>query len=364
MKYPFVRPVLPRVGDWDERLQVAYSKRYFTNFGQLNNQFEELLAARFGAGDASVTLASNATIGLSAALIGLGVRGKVVLPAFTFPATLHAILAARCEPLLCDVDPETCELCPVALSALLAQHDVAAVMPVRVYGFVRDLSPVIRLARLHGVPVVVDAAAALGVCAIDVADDVVEVVSLHATKSFGIGEGGAIFAAPRHRAAMRSALNFGLRPDRSFGFGLNGKMTELQAAIGLAQAEQIDAQLQARRGMVREYQRRLSVIPELTYPVDPGATPWSVFPIILPRDVDAGALEKRCHEGGLFVRRYYWPSLSTFDDLPAPSATPVADDLALRAICLPVYSDCRPEEQDEMLAIFEDAYEAASATIA
>jgi dTDP-4-amino-4,6-dideoxygalactose transaminase len=356
MKFPFVRPEIPPLAEWEDFLQVPYGRRYFTNFGELETQLSQQLLLKFGGEDAAVTLAANATCGLTAALIAHDVRGNVVVPDFTFPATLDAVFSARCVPVLCDIDRSTLELCPRELERICTEFEIAAVMPVRAYGFVHDFTPIIALARSKGIPTIIDGAAALGGSRVDVAPDVTEVLSLHATKSLGIGEGGAIFSHSSRHQAVRSALNFGLRADRSFSYGINGKMTEFQAAIGLAQVPHTERMIQGRRKMATWYSNVLSRYSEILLPTDPGPTAWSNYPILLPRGVDTEAFQDECHSRGYQVRRYYWPTLSQGfnEEVLQGESLKVSIEVAERAVCLPLYVTVSVEERTEIEAILTE----------
>lgn len=356
MKFAFVRPEIPPLSEWQDLLEVPYDRRYFTNFGELETKLSHELGDHFGGAEAAVTLAANATCGLAAALIAHEVRGNVAVPNFTFPATLDAVFSARCTPVLCDIDRSSLELCPRELARTCRDFDIAAVMPVRAYGFVRDLSPVIEIARSHGIPTVIDGAAALGASRIEVAADVTEVVSLHATKSLGIGEGGAIFTHDSRREAVRSALNFGLRPDRRFGYGINGKMTELQAAVGLAQIPHAGRMIEGRRSMANWYSDVLRRYPEIELAENPGPTAWSNYPILLPAGIDTDAFQQACHSRGYQVRRYYWPTLSEgfTEQVERAGGLKVSTEIAERAVCLPLYVSLSPEEQSEIEAILTE----------
>lgn len=199
IKFPLIRPVIPPPEAWVPYLTESYHRRYFTNFGVNEQTFSNRLAQRFCTAGGEAVLATSATTALTAALIGLGVRGRVAVPGFTFPATLQAIIAAGCQPLVLDVDPETWELSVPILEAALARSDIAAIMPVRVFGFVRDHSDLIGFARRNHLPIIFDAAAALGHVSFPITEaqsDYLEIFSLHATKSFAIGEGGATLCTP------------------------------------------------------------------------------------------------------------------------------------------------------------------------
>lgn len=359
MKYPFVRPTIPEPEAFAGFLGPAYATRYFTNFGQVEQSLAEKLRDRYGQRDHSVTLANNATSGLTAALIALGVRGRVAIPAFTFPATLHAVLAARCEAVLVDIDSNTCSMSADSLARALRHHNCQAVMPVRPYGFMQDIEDILGLASQHALPVVIDAAASLGSARVEMRPGVAEVFSLHATKAFGIGEGGAIFAGAGLGERMRSALNFGLRKDRSFGYGINGKMTELQAAVGHALLDSIDALIAGRSEMVSRYRAAFQPFQQLRFPGPAGQTPWSTFPVIFPPHVDCEGLQARSHAMGLQIRRYYMPTLAQGYDEPLLGSDDIANAtrISASAVCFPVYDAVSDAEFAEITSIIHALFE-------
>lgn len=357
MRFPFVRPEIPSPAEWVPLLDTAYERRYFTNFGSLETEFSRRLAEKFADNETEVTLACNATAALTAALIANDVIGPVAIPDFTFPATLTAVLAAGCEPVICEVDADTGEIDVGILSNHRMANRLKAIMPVRAYGFVRNLEPLIKFAENLKIPVIVDSAAALGATKVMARAGVTEVFSLHATKSFAIGEGGAIFHRRELKSRIVSALNFGLRLDRRFGLGLNGKMSEFQAAVGLAQLQHIDRLVASRRQMAEWYFGALSAWPEIRYPTDPGLTPWSNFPVFLPIGVCAEGLQSNAADLGYQIRRYYYPTLSAgFILNDRQVMNPVSQRLSEQAICLPIYSDHTEKDReligDVLVAIF------------
>jgi dTDP-4-amino-4,6-dideoxygalactose transaminase len=360
LRFPLIRPVIPRPDAWLPYLQPAYDRRYFTNFGPAERLLSQRIAERFCAPGGEAVLASSATVALTATLMALGARGRVAIPAFTFPATLHAVLAAGCRPVLLDVDPVTWELSPAIVRQALADGPLAAIMPVRAFGFMRDHGEMIALARAAGIPIVFDSAAALGHVRLPIggSDDAgySEVFSLHATKSFAIGEGGAILCAPVLAAQLRRTLNFGLNEDRSFGDGINGKMAEVQAAVGNAALDMLDGLLARRLQVVEAYVEMFRPYNSLTLPVETTGCPWSVFPLLLPDGSDTVAVVEEAASRGLQLRRYYFPSLSQGyrgkenGDMGAGSLV-VSEALSRRMLCFPVYADMTQDEIDEIQGV-------------
>jgi dTDP-4-amino-4,6-dideoxygalactose transaminase len=342
-RYPFARPAVPPPAAWLGHLERSYEQRWFSNGGPLVRRLEDELALRDHAGERQAVAVASATAGLVATLIALDLRGPVALPSFTFPASAHAVELAGCTPVLCDVDPDTWELSPAAAERAIAKQGCVAVMHVRAYGLCRDLSAIEAVTRAAGVPLVVDSAAAYG--GTDAAGrppgraGVAEVFSLHATKVFAVGEGGAVLADPPLAEAIAAASNFALAGTEVTGRGLNAKMSELTAAVGLAALERLDAHVAQRREAVA---RLIAVLDDqlATPPAAAGDPPWQGLPLLLPDEAARERMLSALHAAGIEARRYYYPGLHRTRAFGAcaPAPLPVTEQLASRIICLPVYS--------------------------
>jgi len=188
--FPFQRPLLPPVHAWSGLLEPAYTAHWFSNHGLLAQQLEARLAQRIGR---AVSLACNGTAAITAALPALGRVGAVVLPSFTFPASLSAVLQAGLQPVLADVDAQTWELGVPQVEAALAEHErpVAAVLGVRVFGLCRAHAELAAWCQARQVPLMFDSAAALRGRLPDGSpagsEGEMETFSLHATKVFAVG---------------------------------------------------------------------------------------------------------------------------------------------------------------------------------
>jgi dTDP-4-amino-4,6-dideoxygalactose transaminase len=341
----FIRPVVPEPEAWLPYLRRSYDDRVFSNTGPAARRLEAALAERWAGPDREVVLTASCTTGLAAALLALGATGDVVVPAFTFPATAHAVRQSGCRPVFCDVSPDTWELDPEALATVLRRHPASAVVHVRAFGFCRDVTDVAAVASRHGARVVVDAAAALGGRFADGrpvgGQGDVEVFSMHVTKVFGVGEGGAIFAAREHAERVRRACNFGLADGDVTMAGVNGKLSDVHAAIGLAVLDRIDDVVARRQEVGRRYARHLADVPWATPASDVGAPPLQTFPLLVDTSARAAALVEHCRRRGVELRRYYAPALhltSAFASCER-GRLEVAERLAARMVCLPVHSD-------------------------
>jgi dTDP-4-amino-4,6-dideoxygalactose transaminase len=355
-RYRAVVPDLPSVEDYRPYLAEAHAAEWFSNFGPLCVRFEAVMAEAYGLpGEVCITT-SSATAGLSAALLSCERPGPVLAPAFTFPASVGAIRAAGRQAIIMDVAVDTWTIDPRRLEHLLSRIDAAVVMLVAPFGLRRDFSEHIEVCRQHGAAVLIDNAAGLGAerPPRSAAADVWEVNSLHATKPFGIGEGGLMFVHSSCEERVRAALNFSLQAYTRTElptWGFNGKMSELHAAVALAQARRFAQRLAGRRSFAARYISELGGLEGLSMERQPDAGPWQVYPVLLPEPhareaaISAAALE------GLEVRRYYHPSLSYWPALTVAEPCEVSESLAARMVALPVRSNAQDEEADRIVEI-------------
>ena len=351
-RFPFIRPSIPPVEEWVHYLEQAYRAKWFSNFGPVVLQLETQLTTRICHPDEVITTASNCTAGISAALIALDVRGAVLIPAFTFPATMSAVTMAGARACVLDVDLDTWCLSVALLEKVLRVEDCSAVVLVAPFGLRQDFSEHLKICRRYNVPVVIDNAAGLGEKGSAMLDEnSFEVFSLHATKPFAIGEGGAIRSRVSWAQALRLALNFGLKhgvPQK--GWGINGKLPEVSAAIGLAVLKNFDEILAHRRAVAQSYIELLCNYDGLIFRQDTMDAPWQSFPVLFPSPSVAQRFIHCAAEKGLQVRQGYEPSLEDWPRTCKFHPSLNARSLAARMGLLPVYSDT---SEDEMAAIVQ-----------
>jgi dTDP-4-amino-4,6-dideoxygalactose transaminase len=277
---------------------------------------------------------------------------------------VQAVLAAGCEPVFCDISLATWELDPQRLEERLRRGKVAAVIHVRSFGFCHDLSPMEAITRRHGVPLVVDAAAALGGALNSGAwaggQGEMEVFSLHATKVFGVGEGGLILARCQHVAALRRASNFGIDGCDVTSHGLNAKLSDFHAAIGLAVLDHIDEFTERRRGVAATFANSLGGCRELTLPPIAGRTPTQTFPVLARTATVAEALVVATRQRGVELRRYYRPALHQTTLFRTAERDHLENSAAISecVVCLPVYSDMTSAEEQRVIEVVREALNA------
>jgi dTDP-4-amino-4,6-dideoxygalactose transaminase len=350
----FQRPQLPPTAAIDRYLDRSRGQRWFSNRGPCAELLSERLGDRVGA---FCTPVASGTLGLMAAVAAMleGRRGGVAaMPAFTFIATPQAALWARLQPLLHDSDPTHWHLDPEQLEATLAGA-VSVRLAIAVAAFGTPPPPEVRerwetACRIAGVPLLIDSAAAFGAVAADGLpvgrQGDVEVVSFHATKPFGIGEGGAVFTRARElHERIERQVNFGFRPDHSVatGLGLNAKMSELHAATALAVLDEFDAILARRRLTAADLRGRIQA--PVIWQREFERSTWQFVPLMFACEEERERAITAC-DGEVETRVYYQPVGQLIPDQVdiAAGGVRVAEDLYRRLLCLPMANDLSADE--------------------
>jgi dTDP-4-amino-4,6-dideoxygalactose transaminase len=355
-------PDMPSAEELQPFLRRIDSQRWYTNFGPLVREFEAALARELQAMSASATAprlvsTANCTLGLELALSALGLeRGaRVLVPAFTFVATATAVLRAGLTPVLADVDPASWVLTPDLARAGLAAAPVDAVMPVATFGCPQDVAGWDAFARRTGLPVVVDAAGAFGNQPIGEA--AVVVFSFHATKSLGIGEGGAVVARDDALVErVRQLTNFGIELPSGIvrHAGTNAKLSEYHAAVGLAALARWPQAARLRRAACADYLARLARhCPEVGVQCRPAEGVYTIFPVLLPEGTDAGRLRSELEHSGIETRLWYQPLVGDHPGIgPLASAAGLegARRLAGRVLGLPFHLQMGDGERERVCA--------------
>jgi dTDP-4-amino-4,6-dideoxygalactose transaminase len=367
---PVARPYMPEIEAALPYMRQIDEARWYTNFGPLLLSLEERLAERFAA-PTKVSTVSSGTLGLTIALQSLlardgGLRpGDIcILPSWTFVATAHAVIQAGLEPWFVDVDADTWMLDADALTWLLgdAPGAVRAVVPVAAFGRLPDLARWERFQQETGVAVLLDAAAAF-----DALSDapIPTMVSLHATKILGVGEGG--FVATRDAdlaASIRERTNFGFRGNRDARVvATNAKLTEYAAALGHAG---LDGWPGARLRYMHSAQRlRIALIgaPEVVFQPGWGSEWVSTTCVVALPDNSASRVEAALNAEGVGTRRWWGDGCHlapAFANL-ARTALPVTERLARSTLGLPFALDMSDAAIERVASVLTRAVRADAA---
>jgi dTDP-4-amino-4,6-dideoxygalactose transaminase len=362
MNIPLVRPAPPQLSLALAELKALEESGVFSNFGPVNTLFEQEMMTRFFAGEGACVTVCNATIGLMLAIkdaVGEQPSGKFALmPSFTFAAAAHAALWCGLTPLLCDIDPATWAADPAAEAEMLSRYagQIAVVMPYATFGYPIDLDHYTHLAAQLGVPVVVDGAASLGTFdqhgrgfGTGFAGSVV--FSMHATKSFAVGEAGMIYSAdPDRIARLRTMSSFGFGEPRTATMpGLNAKVSEVTALLGRLRLADYDSILAHRAALLDRYRNAL---PELQLQLRaPGTQAHQFVPALLPSALKAekAAIRAQLTAQGIATGAYFSPHLMEqpyFQKTCVAGPLSVCDDVSARMISLPLFDTMTHSEVD------------------
>lgn len=360
------QPFLPPLEEFQAYLEQIWDNRILTNGGPMHQQLEAALCEYLRV--PQISLFNNGTIALVAALQALRLGGEVITTPFTFVAGAHALHWNGITPVFADIDPHTMNLDPARIEAAITPR-TTAIMPVHCYGNPCDLEAIQRIADAHDLRVIYDAAHAFGVTTdagsvLNAGD--LSVLSFHATKVFNTFEGGAI-VSPNARIKQRidRLKNFGFVDEVSVTApGLNGKMSEINAAFGLLQLRYVDQAIARRAEIDAVYRRELHGIPGLTLvpPTGQRRANYSYFPVLVGPGygITRDALHAELRAADILARRYFYPLVSdfpTYRSMPsaAPANLPVARSLAQQVLCLPIHTGMSDHDVHRVISIVQEA---------
>ncbi|MCM2342359.1 DegT/DnrJ/EryC1/StrS family aminotransferase [Rhodoferax sp.] len=358
------QPYLPPLEDFIPYLQQIWDRKILTNGGPFHQQLEQALCDYLGV--KHLALFANGTIALVTALQALRITGEVITTPYSFVATAHSLLWNGIKPVFVDVDPDTLNLDPARIEAAITPQ-TTAIMPVHVYGHPCDVKAIQKIADTYNLRVIYDAAHAFGVQ--DKSGSVLNhgdlsVLSFHATKVFNTFEGGAI-VCPDAKTKLRidQLKNFGFVDEVTVvAPGINGKMSEINAAFGMLQLQHIDAVRNRRQEIDAAYRQQLAGVKGIRCLNDAGETVrnYSYFPVLVQPEYPLGrdALYEKLKTHGIYARRYFYPLISDFPmyrGLPSAqrSNLPVAADAADKVLCLPIFPALQPQEQQRVIDIIQ-----------
>lgn len=349
------QPTLPPLDEFIPYLEKIWENKILTNGGAFHQQLEQALCDYLGV--KHLALFTNGTIALITALQALRITGEVITTPYSFVATAHSLLWNGIKPVFVDIDPISLNLDPAKIEAAITPQ-TTAIMPVHCYGYPCDVERIQAIADNYNLKVIYDAAHAFGVKnkhggILNYGD--LSVLSFHATKVFNTFEGGAI-VCPDEKTKRRidHLKNFGFVDEVTVvAAGINGKMSEINAAFGLLQLSGIDEALTKRQVIDARYREALAGIGGIRCAESgPHIANYAYFPIFVEKNRDA--LYDKLKENGIFGRRYFYPLISDFPmyrgyPSAAPSNLPIARKTAEEVICLPIYSALDYIEQERVI---------------
>ena len=354
---PIARPSLPPLEEYVGLLREVWQTRMLSNFGPMARRFEASVQAQTGNPLCRAVASADVGLVLALAALQLPEGGECLLPSYTFNSTINAVLWNRLTPVFVDVDPRTLNLDPADAARRLGERTVALVVT-HVFGCPADLPALGALVSSRGIPLVADAAhafgARLGDRAIgDASLGAIQVFSFSGTKAVTSAEGGIVACAtPELAGRIEKLRGYGFLHDYvSEHVGLNGKLSELHAALGTLTAERIEEVVAWRNRLAGRYRSRLGGVPGLAFQeLLPGArSTWKDFAVLLPAGRDA--LAARLGQLGIQTKRYFRPlhSMPLFERWRRPDDDlSDTDRVSENVLCLPIFNDLSEDDVDRV----------------
>ena len=359
------KPFLPPLAEVLPSLEAIWESGWLSNSGPFHQALEQELAIYLDV--PYVSLFCNATIALITAQQALSIEGEVITTPYSFVATTHALHWMRNTPVFVDIEPDSLSLNPAKIESAITER-TAAIMPLHCYGNTCDVAAIDAIAKKHQIPVIYDACHSFGVT-----DDNgsifrhgdISVVSFHATKVFNTFEGGLLVSRSADMKRRVDHLkNFGFVDEETvIEPGINGKMSEFNAMVGLHQLKYMPAILEARSERDQLYRKRLAHLEGITcqQPIRQSRRNYAYFPIFVEDSfpLSRDALYEELKQAKIFGRRYFYPLISEFpmyQDLVSanPHDLPVAINASRRVICLPLYPDLELDAVNQVADVIEN----------
>jgi len=349
---------LPPLEEYTKYLGEIWSSARLANYGPMVQKLEADLKAHLGV--KHVFFVNNGTTALQVAIKVLGLTKKIITTPFSYVATTSSIVWEGCEPVFADINAETLCLDPENIEPLITA-DTEAILATHVYGIPCDVVKIQEIAKKHNLKVIYDAAHAFGVklnnsSIMNYGD--ISTVSFHATKLFHTGEGGAIITDNDDLAYKISyMMNFGHDgPEKFIGLGINGKNSELHAALGLCILPRVSELIRLRKNLHRLYDNQLLEIGLIRPIVGKDVVyNWAYYPVVFPSEDLMLQCIDDLNQEDIYPRRYFYPSLAELNYVDkGQNNLPVTESICSRILCLPIYHDLTKDEVDIICSIIKE----------
>lgn len=350
---PVTKTFLPPIEEYNQWVKKAFDNQWLTNRGELVNLLEDRLKTYLNVNWLTVT--NNGTVPIQIALKLLAKGGEVVTTPFSYVATTAAIVWENCTPVFVDIHPDYLTIDETKIEAAIT-NKTTCILATHVFGNPCHVEAIEAIAKKYNLVVIYDAAHCFGVnykgkSIFDYGD--VSTCSFHATKLFHSAEGGAMFA---NNDVLKHELfyshNFGHDGPLAFhGLGVNGKISEIQAAMGLSVLPYMSEILEERKKVVEIYNSKLNFSKLKKLKIREN-TEWnfSYYPVIIKSEEKLLEIQKQLNENDIVPRRYFYPSLNTLPYVK-PSNMPVSENTAKCILCLPLYVGLNESDLQKIIDI-------------
>ena len=331
-------PSLPPMEEFVSILNSAWDNKILTHNGPLLQELEKKVAKFINHNN--VVAVTNGTIALQLAIKALDLHGEIITTPFTWIATASAIRWENCDPVFVDIDLDTFNIDPNKIEDAIT-HRTTAIMPVHVFSNPCDIEAIEGIAKKHNLKVIYDAAHAFGVnyknkSIMEYGD--ISCTSFHATKIFNSGEGGACFSNDFALVEKLKRLRFFGHDDNKniVEDGCNGKMTEIHAALGLANLPYLTDVIKRRKEIYQLYFNELNEMKKIRFQkFNPNAYNYSYMPLVFSSENVLLTIEKKLKENNIYPRRYFYPSLNTLKSIKSIIPLEKSEELAKHILCVP-----------------------------
>ena len=329
----------PPIEEYNAQVQKIWENQWLSNRGALVLELEEKLKEYLSV--SNIIIMNNGTIPIQIALKILGNNSEIITTPFSYVATTAAIVWENCTPVFVDIHPDYLTIDETKIEAAITPR-TKAILATHVFGNPCHIEAIKTIAQKHHLKVIYDAAHAFGVTyqgksIFEYGD--VSTCSFHATKLFHTGEGGAVFCSDTIlRDKLFYSHNFGHNGPHEFhGLGINGKISELQAAMGLSVFPHMGEIIAGRKKVVEYYNANLDFTKLSKIKIREN-TQWnySYYPVVFETETKLLEVQKALNEQQIFPRRYFYPSLNTVNYV-GKTEMPISESVASKIMCLPLY---------------------------
>ncbi|MDB4391180.1 DegT/DnrJ/EryC1/StrS family aminotransferase [Akkermansiaceae bacterium] len=325
---------------YQDYVKKIWANQWLTNNGALFKELSFKLKEKLAVNN--IIPMTNGTLPLQIALNAFGKEGEIITTPFSYVATTAAIVWEKCTPVFVDINADYLTIDETKIEAAITAK-TTCILATHVYGNPCHVMAIDKIAKKYGLKVIYDAAHCFGVnyngqSIFNFGD--VSTCSFHATKLFHTGEGGAIFCQDQstlHEMKYRNSFGHNGQ-EEYFGLGINAKMSELQAAMGLSVLPYIDQIISNRKRVCDYYTQNLNFTNFSRLKLRAN-TKWnySYYPVIFNSEQELLNIKKKLSERNIMARRYFYPSLTKLPYVEPEQSVPIAEDIAVRILCLPLY---------------------------
>lgn len=352
---------IPELEEYIEEIKPIFDNKYLTNMGPVYKKMQHQLMDYLAVPELSLFVNGHLALEMALQTMNFPAGSEVITTPYTFVSTTHAISRNNLVPVFCDIRSDDYTIDADKIEALITDKTVA-IIPVHVYGNICDVENIQKIADKHKLKVIYDGAHAFGVkykgIGIGNFGDMT-MFSFHATKVFNTIEGGAVaFKDKKYGERLHELKNFGIHEeDNVANIGGNAKLDEFRAAMGICNLRHVDENIAKRKVVFERYNEHLGNIPglKLLCRQENVQQNYAYYPVYIDRAVfgcDRDEVYERLKRNDIFARRYFYPATNDMNCYRSiAQETPVAHDVSLNILCLPMYADMRLEDVDYVCSI-------------